>query len=274
LRPHSRGAAFLASPAYSRFVRLAKIILPAAAVLLVGLMVIWPEIRRSTDRFHLSYAKIDPREADSRSMVNPRYFSVDNRNHPFSMTADIATQSDPQGTLVILNSPRADISLKDGSGALVNSDLGYYHQKEQTLDLLGNVDLYHDKGYELHTHSASVDINAGVTWGNEPTQGHGTLGQITSEGFRVGDNGQIILFTGHAHMIIEPKSDHTTKSDTKTKSGTKPTSDKTAPANPPTSNATGLPSPVKTDGTKTDGAKANGAKANGSQAGNKTEKQQ
>jgi lipopolysaccharide export system protein LptC len=47
---------------------------------------------------------------------------------------------------------------------------------------------------------------AGTAEGHDPVQGQGVFGDVESEGFRLLDHGQVIIFTGNAklHMIPRP----------------------------------------------------------------------
>lgn len=189
---------------YSRYVSLMKVLLPSLAALLIGLMVAWPQLTRQDDRFSVGFAKLDPKSVDTLSMVNPRYFGSDDKRQLYTVTADVATQADPSAMVIALESPKADVTLKSGKGVVLNADVGYFRQKDQTLDLMGQVDLYHDDGYEMHTSSARVDLAAGTAQGDQPVQGHGPFGQLDAEGFRMTDKGRLVYFTGHAKAVLKP----------------------------------------------------------------------
>jgi lipopolysaccharide export system protein LptC len=192
------------APVYSRLVRVFKILLPLIAAVILGLLAAWPRLAGHDERFQLGFSPIE-REVDNLSMVNPRFFGLDRNNRPFAVTGDIATQADREGSSVTIESPQADVTLKDGAGVLLNADLGYYRQKEQILDLVGGVDLFHERGYEMHTTSARVDMKSGVAWGDAPVQGQGDFGTINAQGFRVAEDGQAIHFTGKSHLVLDPR---------------------------------------------------------------------
>lgn len=187
---------------YSRFVGLMKIALPAVAAGLVGLIVVWPKLTTRNDLFETAFANINLKTVDTLTMTKPRYFGTDEKNLPFTVTADVGTQVDPQSLVVSLENPVADLTRKDGGGMVLNSDLGFFRQKDGTLDLMGHVDLYQDTGYELHTDSARVEVGAGNATGDQPTFGRGPSGTIEGEGFRFWDRGRIILFSGKAKAVL------------------------------------------------------------------------
>ena len=138
-------------------------------------------------------------------MLNARFDGLDEKNRPYTVTADMATQSDSDEDLIELELPKADITLEDGAWLALTARSGKYRQKSQILDLIGSVSLFHDQGFELRTEAARVDLARGVAEGNQPVQGQGSTGFIEAQGFRVLDRGARIIFTGKARLIVNPE---------------------------------------------------------------------
>jgi lipopolysaccharide export system protein LptC len=180
-----------------------KLALPAMAVALLGMVVIWAKLAPQADAFKIGFAHLDQDAVKTLSMMNPRYFGIDENNHPYSVTADKATQREQDQDLVDLDQPKADFSSKSGAGVVVTADHGLFHQHSQLLDLTGNVSLFHDQGYELHTEQASVDMKNNSAWGNMPIDGQGPQGHLEGEGFRISDKGEKILVTGRSSMTLK-----------------------------------------------------------------------
>lgn len=192
------------APGYSRFVGWMKIVLPSTAALLLGLVVAWPSIDFGDGRFVLDVENLDPNQVDTQSMSNPRFLGTDARNRPFTLTADTATQASQDASVVALEAPTADMTLKDGTGVVMDADLGFFRQKDDTLDLMGGVNLYHENGYEMHTPSARLFLNESAAKGDEVTTAQGPAGTIRGEGFRMDNRGRTVIFTGQAHAVLEP----------------------------------------------------------------------
>src|SRR5271170_425998 len=75
-------------PRYTRFVGLMKIILPAAAAALLGLVVVWPRLSPHRDKMAVDFSQPDATRVDTLSIRNPKYYGTDQRNLPFTVTAD------------------------------------------------------------------------------------------------------------------------------------------------------------------------------------------
>lgn len=189
---------------YTRFVMVMKVVLPMLAAGLVVLLGVWSQLNLDQTRFRLGSTEIAPEQIESLSMVNARFDGIDDKNRPFSVTAELVSQAGENPDTINLTQPKADISLENGAWIALTADSGAYLRKAELLDLLGSVSLYHDRGFEIHTESARVDLAQGMASGDAPVVGHGPAGELQSEGFRVSDDGQRILFSGNARLLIIP----------------------------------------------------------------------
>jgi lipopolysaccharide export system protein LptC len=191
---------------YSRFVVLMKLLLPTVAVLLVGLIAVWPYLQTSDVRFRIGFAALKAREARDPAMVNPRYVGTDKSRQPFSVTADLAKNLMSGNADVELEMPKADITLEDGTWLVLTAETGVYSRSSGTLDLVGAVNLFHDSGYEIRTDRALIVLSKGIAVGTVPVVGQGPFGSLSAEGFRLEDKGKLITFTGKAKLVFFPDS--------------------------------------------------------------------
>lgn len=202
----------VAAPAlrYSRFVSMMKVVLPAVAVVLVAAVALWPQLRdMGEDGFALSFADIGREIGRTQRLVNARYYSTDADDQPYTITADVAEETEPGSPLLRLDNPKADITLEDGAWVMLGANNGLYSQADGLLDLTGEVNLFHDAGYEMHTSAATLDVEAGEAHGDRPVRGQGPFGELEAEGFRLTDAGKRIYFTGKARLLLHPSSGKT-----------------------------------------------------------------
>jgi lipopolysaccharide export system protein LptC len=189
---------------YSRFVMLMKITLPLIAAVLVALIVVWPQFRQVREGFRIEIARLN-HTLGGQVVSNARFTGADVRGRPFSVTADSANQQDGQPNTVLLEHPKADITMQNGAWVASSAPSGKFLRNEQLLELTGGVNIYHDNGFEMHSPTASLDLKRGTAEGKEPVQGQGPTGDITASGFRVLDNGARVFFTGPAKMTLRPE---------------------------------------------------------------------
>lgn len=184
-------------------VAILKRALPAAALAVLALIVLWPELSGIEDRVRLAYRKPDGAVTDSARLVAPRYVGRDERGRPYELTADTAEQ--PSGsTTVALTRPAGDITLEDGAWVTLQAETGSFHRDSRLLDLAGEVALFHDAGYEIHTARARIDLAGGRAEGDAPVAAQGPPGTLDGTGFRLEEQGAVVIFTGPARMVLVP----------------------------------------------------------------------
>lgn len=189
---------------YSRFVGAMKVVLPLIALLLIGLVVLWPHLKTEDLKFRIGFAALNLTDSGDPAMINPRYVGIDKDDQPYAVTADLARRVSEDGGRVELEMPKADITLEDGTWMVLTAQTGLYDRDQKTLDLEGNVNLYHDAGYEFLTSAAKIDLVKSIAYGDQPVQGHGPFGELTAQGFRMTDKGETINFTGSSRLVLYP----------------------------------------------------------------------
>lgn len=183
-------------------VRLAKWLLPLAGIGLLVAIAVWPELDRMEDRARVSFRRVLQTQPDAVRLVEPRYQGLDEQNRPFTVTADVATQTE-NADVVDLDRPRADVLLTDGSWVLLESNQGRFDKAQHQLNLWGDVTLWQDGGNLLVTAEAEVLLQEGSASGDKPVAAQGPFGTLVSEGFRLTERGQVVIFTGRARAVLE-----------------------------------------------------------------------
>jgi lipopolysaccharide export system protein LptC len=191
---------------YSRLVSVLKLLLPAIAAALLLLIVAWPHLQASFDKISALVPRLNLSDARDLRMLSARVSGVDRQNRPYVVTADTARQLPGADGLIAMEGPKADMTLQSGAWLAVTADTGVYKSQNQLLDLFGQVNLFHDKGYEFLTDSAHVDMQAGTAEGDEKVSGQGIFGHVDAEGFRIYDRGDRVVFTGKSKMLLLPRS--------------------------------------------------------------------
>lgn len=186
-----------------RIVQIFKVLLPTVAIVLVGFLILWPQLAEKIADIGLDLKGIDADSVDSVQVANATYRGVDSENQPFTITSNVRRET-LESTQVFLEEPKADIMLSDDSWAAITALEGIFDQGQQTLHLEGDVSLFHDLGYEFRTEMAIVNIQQGEAQGDTDVQGQGPFGRIEAEGFRIFDRGARILLTGQAKLVINP----------------------------------------------------------------------
>lgn len=192
---------------YSHLVTLLKLVLPSVAVGLVAIVLLWPQLNPIDQRFRLKPVGVSMDDLENLRMMNPRYVGSDSQDQPYTITADQALQVSGDSNVTDLVNPKGDITLNSGNWLSLTANAGTYRKQEQFLDLKGNVNLFHDDGYELLTERAHIDLARNYAEGNDPVTGQGPDTELSGQGFRVYDRGQRIIVTGQSRLVIRPAAD-------------------------------------------------------------------
>jgi lipopolysaccharide export system protein LptC len=189
---------------YSRFVLLAKYALPFVAGVVMMLVVVWPELKSKPEKFSIGLSDVKIETAGGQRVINARFTGVDSNNRPFSITAESVVRAGSDDNGVELSQPKADVTLAGDSWVAIAAPKGIFRRAEETLDLSGGVDLFHEDGYEFRTAEARLNFSTSAASGGSPIRGQGPFGTIEAQGFRVPGTGDSIFFTGKSRLLVYP----------------------------------------------------------------------
>ena len=198
--PRKRRSGF----ARSRIVVIMKYLLPGLAFTMLVLVAVWPRLSPDEDQFRIDLAAVGPTGGSMPQVLNPSLQGIDSEQRPFQITADLGSRSQNEDGEEIygLTNPKANILLKDGTWVALNANNGEFKSVSSTLFLVGDVNLFHDEGYEFQTTKARVNLDDSTASGDEHIDGQGPFGILEAEGFRVLESGQRIVFLGPAKLTV------------------------------------------------------------------------
>lgn len=186
---------------YTQFVGVMKRALPTAAFAIIAAVLAFFFVQRQPARMSMTYQNLGRLENDL-AMTKPRLTGSDSKGNPFVITADAAIQDARNPKRARLKKIEADIAMDksgwinaDAAGGVVDMALG-------TLELDGGINLFSDNGYELHTASASLDLNSWAVHGHSEVTGQGPLGAMRADQFHFDRDSQQLLLDGHVHMTL------------------------------------------------------------------------
>jgi lipopolysaccharide export system protein LptC len=186
----------------SRFVKFSKVLLSFLILLILGLMTVLPLIYRQKSGIVITSKNVESKGSGVPVMQQPKFQGVDNNNQPYTITARVARQEDQE--TIRLSGVKADLTTKDKAWLALDANTGVMKLNEEVLYLLGNVQLFHDAGYEMHTERVRIDISTGNAFGDKELQGQGVLGFFRAQRFAIYDNGERMIFDDGVSMTILP----------------------------------------------------------------------
>ncbi|MEK9971220.1 MAG: LPS export ABC transporter periplasmic protein LptC [Ferrovibrio sp.] len=202
--PRDGGRLLSALPRRRGFVRFMKFILPLIALGTVVTVIAWPQIAKRKMSIPLIFSDVETANA-ALVMNNPRYRGTDNSGQPYVVTADRAIQDPQDDKLVTLDRVQADVTMTSGEWWSLTADTGLYNGTAHLLDLYGNINVYGDRGNEMHGTTAEVNLQTKVISSDDKVWGHAAFGSIRANGLRVYDRGRVIVFINGVKTTVFPR---------------------------------------------------------------------
>jgi lipopolysaccharide export system protein LptC len=178
------------------FVRRLRVWLPSLAGTVIILLFLWPIV--------LPNFKMSDVAKDVPDLVidNLHYTGVDDKNQPYSLLAAQATRPADLHGIYDLIKPEGEITLQNGAWLDGRADFGRYDEIGKKLWLGGNVKIFHNKGYQVTTDEAQVNLNNNDAWGDKNVLIQGSFGTVWGVGFRFLDSGHTVIVNGPAKAIL------------------------------------------------------------------------
>ncbi len=178
------------------FMRHLRIGLPLLAIGVLLLLFIWPSLLPS---FTMSNVV---KNIPDLVIDNLHYSGVSDKNEPYTIRAAQATRPASFKGIYDLVKPEGEITLKTGAWLDGKADQGRYDETGKKLWLGGNVRIFHDKGYQMTSEEARVNLTTGEAWGDRKVLIQGPLGTIKGTGFRFLNAGRTVVIKGPAVAVL------------------------------------------------------------------------
>jgi lipopolysaccharide export system protein LptC len=176
-------------------------------VVLVMLMVIWPLTNMGKRGFKVNLASnVAQNQGEQPHMQKPQLHGLDNQGQPYTITSSDAVQEDTEN--VILQDIEGDIALNNEGWITLRSDTGHYNLTNQTLQLLGAVNVLTDRGFEFETETAFITLKTKEVQGDTQVELQGAPGTITANSFAMDGLSNHIIFKGNVHLRAFPPKKH------------------------------------------------------------------
>lgn len=188
---------------HSRMVLSLKVLLPSLAAVLIGLVILWPQLQARQDEAISIVSETDAAPQD-QMMVNPRFFTVDGKGEPLNMTAENAYELPGETRRIRLNNVKADLVLKDNRFLALDAAVAVYFQSKDAVELSESVNLYSEDGFELNTTQAQIGLKDQNLKGTAETFIRTPAGTAVSDGFEITDGGTVVRLTGKTKVVFYP----------------------------------------------------------------------
>ena len=174
--------------------RVFKLSLPCIAAALLGVMMIIPNIKKSVE---LASDVTVPKKGEMEQLhiEQTEFNTVDNKNRVNKITADHVDEIEPGSQRYKIINPKGKI-LTDNGQVDITSDVGFFNQKTNVLDLQDNVKAVIEGNTVVTTLKATYDFDKEKGWGNEPVHAEGDWGTMNAEAFSYDRAAEVLVLKG------------------------------------------------------------------------------
>ncbi len=195
--------AFRAARRHSRAVRIMRVAIPMAVLLLVGGFSLLTYLNPLRSLAKLPVNINDMVVSGTKiTMEKPRMsgFTKDARAYEFN--ADAAAQDLTKPDIVELRNIRAKMQMQDQSMIDLSADTGVYDTKRETLKLNSNIVLISSNGNKGRLSEAMIDIRKGNVVSDHPVELEFLQGVLNGNKLEIVDSGDLVRFYGGVDMVL------------------------------------------------------------------------
>jgi len=195
--------AFKAARRHSGWVRIMRVAIPLAVLLLIGGFSLLTYFNPLRDIAKLPVNINDMVVSGTKiTMEKPRMagFTKDQRAYEFH--ADAAAQDLTKPDIVELKNIRAKMEMQDQSTIDMSADTGVYDTKHELLKLDSNIVLISSNGNKGRLSEASIDIRKGNVISDHPVELEFLQGVLNGNKLEIVDSGDEVRFHGGVNMVM------------------------------------------------------------------------
>lgn len=181
-----------------------QLFLPISALILGTVTIGWPFLNDAEVSFTLSKDDVARSDGVIR-MTNMNYVGTDAKDRLFRIHASAGEQDNPNAPRVRLTDIRAEMDLDEGRQAKVDARSGIYRTRNNSLSLVGGVNLETGNGYFLEMAGAEIDLRAKAATGQGNVNGRADLGTLKAARMSLDVQEKEAVFEGGVLLHIVPK---------------------------------------------------------------------
>lgn len=186
---------------HSRFVRLMRYVLPAAAFLvLAGVFVPMIVVPRLPLGIDLSGVSFNGREV---TMTKPHLTGRGNKGQSYEVRAERAVQDVAENRVLELFEVAGRIVEASGRATTLAAEYGRYDNETKLLRLERQIVLRMDGGYEAHLETAEIDVAGGHVTTGDPVRVELTNMVLNADTMSIADSGRHLVFDGGVSVNID-----------------------------------------------------------------------
>ncbi len=196
--------AFRAARRHSRWVRILRVALPVAVVLVAVVMslITYFNPLRLLAKLPINVGDLVV-SGTKITMERPHLSGFTRDARAYELSAAAAAQDLTKPDIVELHDIHGKVQMQDKSTMSMTADAGVYNSKVETLKLERNINLTSSTGYAGHLTEAFIDIRSGNVVSDQPVHVKLLQGTLDAKRLEIVENGDLVRFHGGVNMILK-----------------------------------------------------------------------
>ena len=186
---------------YSIIVKLLKYFLLFLSITIFTILIIKSVTQKSANQNSLITFESEEVSSTTQVLKKPLFMGLDKKQQPFRISALKATRFTSSDNIFNLDKPNGEIET-NSEKFYIFGNKGVYDNNNQTLMINGDVEFTNKNSIKFETSVAEFDFRKQILTGNESVIGRKNDSIIKSEGFKIINKENKVIFFGKSYLTL------------------------------------------------------------------------
>ena len=186
---------------YSIIVKSLKYFLLFLSIAIFTILIIKSVTQKSVNQNSLITFESEEVSSTTQVLKKPLFMGLDKKQQPFRISAQKATRFTSSDNIFNLDKPNGEIET-NSEKFYIYGNKGVYDNNNQTLLINGDVEFTNKNSIKFETSVAEFDFSKQILTGNESVIGRKNDSIIKSEGFKIINKENKVIFLGKSYLTL------------------------------------------------------------------------
>ena len=186
---------------YSIIIKSLKFFLLFLSISIFTILIIKSISQKNDNRNSLITFESEEVSSTTQVLKKPLFMGLDKKQQPFKISADKAVRYNINDNIFNLEEPKGEIET-NSEKFFVFGNKGVFDNNNQTLVISGEVEFTNKDSMKFNTTKAKFDFKKQILSGENSITGKRNDSIIKSEGFKILNKENKIIFTGKSYLTL------------------------------------------------------------------------
>ena len=186
---------------YSIIIKSTKYFLVFLSISIFTVLIINSATQQSSDQNSLITFESEEFSSTSQVLTKPLFMGLDKKQQPFKISAQKATRFIESDNIFNLEKPNGEIE-NNSEKFYIYGNKGIFNNSNQTLLINGDVEFTNKNSLKFETSVAEFDFSKQILTGNKSVIGRKNDSTIKSEGFKIINKENKVIFIGKSYLTL------------------------------------------------------------------------